>query len=181
MCLDCDARRLRCRCRFFFFPVRFRQRGVNSPKAATEARDQRRMCHRRRRSLHRQAYCVSASTEYHADPTPIAEAILACNDAYSRASRAGQAKIASWRHRATRNLLVPGFGTKANALLSRTRGRSVPRDESICGPSQSHGEDRARRRRRISPPRTCEPRRRQARRPSPPRMSDINRSGALKI
>ena len=62
----------------------------------------------------------SASTEHHADPTPVAEAILACNDAYSRASRASRAKIASWRHRATRNLLVPGFGTKADALLSRT-------------------------------------------------------------
>ena len=36
-----------------------------------------------------------ASTEHHADPTPIAETILACNNAYSRASRAGQAEIAS--------------------------------------------------------------------------------------
>ncbi len=62
-----------------------------------------------------------ALTEYHADPTPIAKAILTCNNVYSRASRVGRAKIASWRHHATRNLLVPGFGTKADALLSQTR------------------------------------------------------------
>ena len=60
------------------------------------------------------------STEHHVDPTPVAEAILACNDTYSRVSLASRAKIASWRHCATCNLLVPGFGTKAKALLSRT-------------------------------------------------------------
>ena len=70
-----------------------------------------------------------ASTEHHADPTLVAEAILACNNVYSRASCVGRAKIASWRHRATRNLLVPGFGTKANTQLSRTQGRSVSQNE----------------------------------------------------
>jgi hypothetical protein len=54
------------------------------------------------------------------DPTPVAEAILACNDAYSRATRLSRAKIASWKHRVSRNLLVPSFGTHADALLSRT-------------------------------------------------------------
>ncbi|KAL9188711.1 hypothetical protein ACHAXT_007089 [Thalassiosira profunda] len=55
-----------------------------------------------------------------ADPTPVAEAILACTDAYSRASRSCRAKIASWKHRVSRNLLVPKFGTLADDLLERT-------------------------------------------------------------
>jgi len=55
-----------------------------------------------------------------ADPTPVAEAILACNDAYSRASRTSRAKIASWKHRVSRNLLVPRYGAGADALLRRT-------------------------------------------------------------
>jgi hypothetical protein len=63
---------------------------------------------------------ASSSSGYHADPTPVAEAILACNDAYSRASRTSRAKIAGWRHRVSRGLLVPGFGPKADALLTRT-------------------------------------------------------------
>jgi len=54
------------------------------------------------------------------DPTPVAEAILACNDAYSRATRLSRGKIASWKHRVSRNLLVPSFGSHADALLSRT-------------------------------------------------------------
>jgi len=62
---------------------------------------------------------LSATTD-HADPTPVAEAILACNDAYSRASRTSRARIASWRHRVSRNLLVPKFGIHADALLTRT-------------------------------------------------------------
>mmetsp|Transcript_33310 Transcript_33310/g.70074 ORF Transcript_33310/g.70074 Transcript_33310/m.70074 type:complete len:515 (+) Transcript_33310:33-1577(+) len=55
-----------------------------------------------------------------ADPTPVAEAILACNDAYSRASRTSRAKIASFKHRVSRNLLVPKYGQQAEALLTRT-------------------------------------------------------------
>jgi hypothetical protein len=109
-----------------------------------------------------------ASTEHHVDPTPVTKAILACNDAYSRALCAGRAKIASWRHRATHNLLVPEFGTKADTLLSQTQGRSVCCNKSICGPSQPHGEDPAQQRHQISPPRTNGPRQRRARRPSPP-------------
>lgn len=54
------------------------------------------------------------------DPTPVAEAILACNDAYSRATRLSRGKIASWKHRVSRNLLVPSYGSHADALLSRT-------------------------------------------------------------
>lgn len=61
---------------------------------------------------------VSASDDV--DPTPVAEAILACNDAYSRASRTSRAKIASWKHRVSRNLLVPKFGVNADALMTRT-------------------------------------------------------------
>ena len=86
-----------------------------------------------------------ALTEHHANPTPVAEVILACNNAYSRASRAGRAKIASWRHHVTCNLLVPGFGTKADALLSQTRGKWVRCNKLICGLSQPHGKDRVRR------------------------------------
>ena len=55
-----------------------------------------------------------------ADPTPVAEAILACMDAYSRASRTSRARIASWKHRVSRGLLVPKFGDQAEALLART-------------------------------------------------------------
>ena len=54
------------------------------------------------------------------DPTPVAEAILACNDAYSRATRLSRGKIAIWKHRVSRNLLVPSYGSHADALLSRT-------------------------------------------------------------
>ena len=63
---------------------------------------------------------ASVTSDHHADPTPVAEAILACNDAYSRASRTSRAKIASWRHRVSRNLIVPDFGNKADALLTST-------------------------------------------------------------
>lgn len=66
------------------------------------------------------AYKKIASVSDDADPTPVAEAILACNDAYSRASRTSRAKIASWKHRISRGLLVPGFGSRADELLMRT-------------------------------------------------------------
>ena len=55
-----------------------------------------------------------------ADPTPVAEAVLACTDAYSRAIRTSRAKMASWNHRVSRNLMVPKYGTQAEALLART-------------------------------------------------------------
>lgn len=54
------------------------------------------------------------------DPTPVAEAILACNDAYSRASRMSRAKLAMWKHRASRGLLVDKFGPSAESLLTRS-------------------------------------------------------------
>lgn len=62
---------------------------------------------------------LSSSPDY-ADPTPVAEAILACNDAYSRAFGMSRAKIASWKHRASRGLLVDKFGLNADSLLQRT-------------------------------------------------------------
>ena len=55
-----------------------------------------------------------------ADPNPAAEVILACNDAYYRASHTGRAKIALWKHRVSCNLLVPKFGIHADAFLTRT-------------------------------------------------------------
>eukprot|EP00584_Thalassiosira_punctigera_P002722 CAMPEP_0172528690 /NCGR_PEP_ID=MMETSP1067-20121228/2999_1 /TAXON_ID=265564 ORGANISM="Thalassiosira punctigera, Strain Tpunct2005C2" /NCGR_SAMPLE_ID=MMETSP1067 /ASSEMBLY_ACC=CAM_ASM_000444 /LENGTH=517 /DNA_ID=CAMNT_0013312647 /DNA_START=14 /DNA_END=1567 /DNA_ORIENTATION=- len=66
------------------------------------------------------AYKRIASATDDADPTPVAEALLACNDAYSRASRLSRAKIASMKHRISRNLLVPKYGYRADALLKRT-------------------------------------------------------------
>lgn len=54
------------------------------------------------------------------DPTPVAEAILACNDAYSRASRMSRARIATWKHRVSRGLVVPKFGSSASSLLKNT-------------------------------------------------------------
>lgn len=53
------------------------------------------------------------------DPTPVAEAILACNDAYSRASRMSRTKLAMWKHRTSRGLLVDNFGSSADSLLKR--------------------------------------------------------------
>lgn len=50
----------------------------------------------------------------------MAEAVLACNDAYSRASRMSRAKLAMWKHRASRGLLVDKFGPNADSLLKRT-------------------------------------------------------------
>ena len=65
-------------------------------------------------------YSTLSSSPDYADPTPVAEAILACNDAYSRAFRMSRAKIASWKHRASRGLLVDKFGMNADSLLQRT-------------------------------------------------------------
>ena len=55
-----------------------------------------------------------------ADPTPVAEASLACYDAYSRASRTSRAKMAMWKHRVSRGLLVDKFGPNADSLMMRT-------------------------------------------------------------
>jgi len=65
-------------------------------------------------------YTTLSSSPDYADPTPVAEAILACNDAYSRAFGMSRAKIASWKHRASRGLLVDKFGKNADSLLQRT-------------------------------------------------------------
>jgi len=55
-----------------------------------------------------------------ADPTPVAEAVLSCNDAYSRASRTSRSKFAMWKHRVSRGLLVDKFGPNAESLIQRT-------------------------------------------------------------
>ncbi len=55
-----------------------------------------------------------------ADPTPVAEASLACYDAYSRASRTSRAKISMWKHRVARGHLVEKFGPNADSLMVRT-------------------------------------------------------------
>jgi hypothetical protein len=65
-------------------------------------------------------YSTLSSSPDYADPTPVAEAILACNDAYSRAFGMSRAKIASWKHRVSRGLLVDKFGMNADSLLQRT-------------------------------------------------------------
>ena len=63
---------------------------------------------------------INISNAQTADPTPVAEAILACNDAYSRASRTSRAKISMWKHRVSRGLLVEKFGPSADSLVQRT-------------------------------------------------------------
>jgi len=65
-------------------------------------------------------YSTLSSSPDYADPTPVAEAILACTDAYSRAFGMSRAKIASWKHRVSRGLLVDKFGMNADSLFQRT-------------------------------------------------------------
>lgn len=83
---------------------------------------------------------LSSSPDY-ADPTPVAEAILACNDAYSRAFGMSRAKIASWKHRASRGLLVDKFGLNADSLLQRTLDL-FDRDTMAAAGLPSAGEQR---------------------------------------
>ncbi|KAL7519465.1 hypothetical protein ACHAWX_004221 [Stephanocyclus meneghinianus] len=75
------------------------------------------------------------------DPTPVAEAILACNDAYSRASRMSRAKLALWKHRASRGLLVDNFGSNAESLLKRTLDL-FDRDTMVAAGMPGVGEKR---------------------------------------
>lgn len=86
-------------------------------------------------------YSTLSSSPDYADPTPVAEAILACHDAYSRAFRMSRAKIASWKHRASRGLLVDKFGMNANSLLQRTLDM-FDRDTMAAAGLPAAGEDR---------------------------------------
>jgi hypothetical protein len=54
------------------------------------------------------------------DPPQIASAFVTVGDAHSRQARSARAKIASWRSRVARGLLVDGFGKEAEALRKRT-------------------------------------------------------------
>lgn len=54
------------------------------------------------------------------DPPQIASAFVTVGDAHSRQARSARAKIASWRSRVDRGLLVDGFGKEAEALRKRT-------------------------------------------------------------
>lgn len=86
-------------------------------------------------------YSTLSSSPDYADPTPVAEAILACNDAYSRAFGMSRAKIASWKHRASRGLLVDKFGMNADSLLQRTLDL-FDRDTMAAAGLPSAGEQR---------------------------------------
>lgn len=54
------------------------------------------------------------------DPPQIASAFVAVGDAHSRQCRSARAKFAAWRSRASRGLLVDGFGKEAELLRQRT-------------------------------------------------------------
>lgn len=54
------------------------------------------------------------------DPPQIASAFVTVGDAHSRLARSARARIASWRSRVDRGLLVDGFGKQAQALRKRT-------------------------------------------------------------
>ncbi len=51
-------------------------------------------------------------------PRSITSALLLCNDSYLRNSRTLRAKMAPWKSRVARNLLIDKFGTQATALYN---------------------------------------------------------------
>ena len=53
------------------------------------------------------------------DPPQVAQAFLTCRQAYAKQARTARAKIAAWRSRAARGLVVDGFGTDAETLRRR--------------------------------------------------------------
>jgi hypothetical protein len=53
-------------------------------------------------------------------PPQTASAIVAVGDAYSRKARSARAKLAAWRSRAARGLLIDNFGAEASYLRQRT-------------------------------------------------------------
>ena len=53
------------------------------------------------------------------DPPQVAQAFLTCRQAYAKQARTARAKIAAWRSRAARGLVVDGFGADAESLRRR--------------------------------------------------------------
>ena len=54
------------------------------------------------------------------DPPHMAQAFVSLSSAHSKHARAARAKIAAWKSRVTRGLLVESFGSHAEALLQKT-------------------------------------------------------------
>jgi len=54
------------------------------------------------------------------DPPQIASAFVVVGDAHSRQTRSARAKLASWKSRTARGLLVDGFGKDAEQLYKKT-------------------------------------------------------------
>lgn len=54
------------------------------------------------------------------DTPHVAHAFLTCRQAYAKQARSARAKMAAWRSRAARGLVVDGFGADAEALRKRT-------------------------------------------------------------
>eukprot|EP00565_Helicotheca_tamesis_P003510 CAMPEP_0185734984 /NCGR_PEP_ID=MMETSP1171-20130828/24061_1 /TAXON_ID=374046 /ORGANISM="Helicotheca tamensis, Strain CCMP826" /LENGTH=533 /DNA_ID=CAMNT_0028405141 /DNA_START=116 /DNA_END=1717 /DNA_ORIENTATION=+ len=54
------------------------------------------------------------------DTPSIAQAVLACDDAYARHVRAARAKLSAWKGRSSRGLIIDKFGSSASTLLKRT-------------------------------------------------------------
>ena len=54
------------------------------------------------------------------DPPHMAQALVALSSAHSKHARAARAKIAAWKSRVIRGLLVEGFGSHADLLLKKT-------------------------------------------------------------
>jgi hypothetical protein len=53
------------------------------------------------------------------DPPHVAQAFLTCRQAYAKQARTARAKIAAWRSRVARGLVVDGFGADAASLRKR--------------------------------------------------------------
>lgn len=62
----------------------------------------------------------SGITSIALDPPQLASAFVTVSNAHSKQARSARAKIASWRSRVTRGLLVDGFGKEAQNLIQRT-------------------------------------------------------------
>lgn len=56
------------------------------------------------------------------DSPMVAQAFLTCRNAYAKQAKTARAKISAWKARVARGLLVDGFGTQAETLLTKTLG-----------------------------------------------------------
>jgi hypothetical protein len=54
------------------------------------------------------------------DPPEVAQAFLTCRQAYAKHAKAARAKIAAWKSRASRGLVVENFGREAEGMYSKT-------------------------------------------------------------